>query len=62
MADMQEDAGEEGDYFNDQMGLRKAKLREQTRVSRDIRGRFKTLFELIFKIFDGFDEKVPMGC
>lgn len=40
------------------MGLRKNKLREKTKISRNIRGNFQALFELIFKIFDGFDEKV----
>ena len=46
------------DYFNNQMGLKKNKLREKTKVSKDIRGKFKILFNSICKIFDGFDEKV----
>ena len=49
---------EEEEYFTDKMGLRKTKIQQHTKVSRDIRGNFKILFNLIFKVFDGFDEKV----
>jgi hypothetical protein len=54
----QEEEYDEKEFFTNERGLRKTKIQEHTRVSRDIRGNFKVLFNLIFKVFDGFDEKV----
>lgn len=41
-----------------QRGIPRSKLEQQTKVSKNLRGKFKSLFDLIYKVFEGFDEKV----
>ena len=45
-------------FFNSKMALRQTKLDQKIKVGRDIKSHFRKLFDLVFKIFDGFDEKV----